>query len=924
MLSFFLNPWTMVAGLALISAPIIIHLINRLRYRRVRWAAMEFLLKSMKRNRRHVILQQLLLLLMRIMIVLLVGLLLGRFLGLDLRQSQGDVLHVVVLDDTPSMSDANRVNGELVEAFATAKRTLSEDIVGSAAQSNLPQLLQVIYLSEPEELVDYGRINNRSIEKLAEDLKTRQATPVRGDLNAALQRATTTLLEHKTGRRVLHLLSDFRAVDWKSKNTEATTKIFEPLKAADVTVNLIDTADPPRPEGSEAAPPAHDNLAIVELRPEARTVVRGKRVEFTATIANFSTSERKNVRVVVRRNGEERSEASFSIVSIPPGERVTQTFGISSFDRVATPDRPLDRINIVSCTIENEEGGVPLDNIRHAFVDVQDEINLLLIEETAERGKEGTESFPLVQLFGKTLSNFKLTLRGKQELEQDPDLGRYSVIYLLDVPALNEKATQRLEQYVKQGGGLAVVLGPNTSQTYYTTNFQKGGFFPFTLERKVDRYDGLDDDQKLAVELDRSYRIFPRSTEHPLFAPIYRDAEKRETYDFYLRWLKIDQYWQARRDWQKTGPEAGEELLTLANFRSVADYKPRIDQLLKDDRLPTNIPRVRELLDAVRAATRAESASLVGIAERIDALLDDRTEVSVDDDRKVRLQALWRESVYAPLRAEFEQLAEDLRYGDPFLVARRFGQGRVAVYLSSVSTKWNNWADGVPTPYFVPLQVELQRYLAAASGEIVARLGEPIRFVRDAARYQPSLRVYYVGDDKLRLALERQQGAKQPAEPTLKQNGTADLALPVGFEPMETVLAETADGVSRYSTKPTRKTGVYTFVFDLQADEDKTKSPGKQPLREVAALAADVDAQLEGDLTRMPRSELEQASVVGKVVVHGGAWRDQLKDRQSDLSESAWLYLALLFFLVFEQMLAVHLSFHTAGGLETPLPGRAA
>ena len=43
---------TMVAGAALVSAPIIIHLINRMRFKRIRWAAMEFLLKSQKRNRR--------------------------------------------------------------------------------------------------------------------------------------------------------------------------------------------------------------------------------------------------------------------------------------------------------------------------------------------------------------------------------------------------------------------------------------------------------------------------------------------------------------------------------------------------------------------------------------------------------------------------------------------------------------------------------------------------------------------------------------------------------------------------------------------------------------------------------------------------------------------------------------------------------
>ena len=54
----------MILGGLLISAPIIIHLINRIRYKRVEWAAMEFLLEAMKRNKRKLILEQLLLLLL--------------------------------------------------------------------------------------------------------------------------------------------------------------------------------------------------------------------------------------------------------------------------------------------------------------------------------------------------------------------------------------------------------------------------------------------------------------------------------------------------------------------------------------------------------------------------------------------------------------------------------------------------------------------------------------------------------------------------------------------------------------------------------------------------------------------------------------------------------------------------------------------
>ena len=48
-------------GAALLAVPVIIHLINRLRFRRVRFAAMEFLLKSQQRNRRRLLIEQLLL-----------------------------------------------------------------------------------------------------------------------------------------------------------------------------------------------------------------------------------------------------------------------------------------------------------------------------------------------------------------------------------------------------------------------------------------------------------------------------------------------------------------------------------------------------------------------------------------------------------------------------------------------------------------------------------------------------------------------------------------------------------------------------------------------------------------------------------------------------------------------------------------------
>ncbi|MCA8939476.1 MAG: BatA domain-containing protein [Planctomycetes bacterium] len=46
-------PWTLIAAAGLVSIPVLIHIFNRTRYRRIQWAAMDFLLAAYKRTRRR-------------------------------------------------------------------------------------------------------------------------------------------------------------------------------------------------------------------------------------------------------------------------------------------------------------------------------------------------------------------------------------------------------------------------------------------------------------------------------------------------------------------------------------------------------------------------------------------------------------------------------------------------------------------------------------------------------------------------------------------------------------------------------------------------------------------------------------------------------------------------------------------------------
>src|SRR5262245_1525020 len=133
-------------GFLLALAPLLIHLINMMRHRRVKWAAMEFLLASYKKHRKWIWLKQLLLLLARMAVVVLVVAMLAQLKTRDqwLAIFGGRITHhYVLLDDSYSMAD--RVAG--ATALGAAKNVLSA-IVGRATQQDSPQKLTMIRYSQ--------------------------------------------------------------------------------------------------------------------------------------------------------------------------------------------------------------------------------------------------------------------------------------------------------------------------------------------------------------------------------------------------------------------------------------------------------------------------------------------------------------------------------------------------------------------------------------------------------------------------------------------------------------------------------------------------------------------------------------------------------------------------------------------------------
>src|SRR5947207_8441228 len=134
----FVTPWFFGAGFLLASVPIIIHILNRRRFKIVNWAAMEFLLRALRKNRRRLRFEQWLLLAVRCCVLLLLGIALARPVACNQQSlaglaAQRSGLHVLIIDNSYSMayeSDRPDAKTNLDQAKRMARQTIERLAAG--------------------------------------------------------------------------------------------------------------------------------------------------------------------------------------------------------------------------------------------------------------------------------------------------------------------------------------------------------------------------------------------------------------------------------------------------------------------------------------------------------------------------------------------------------------------------------------------------------------------------------------------------------------------------------------------------------------------------------------------------------------------------------------------------------------------------
>lgn len=562
-MEFFYHPWYMAAGGLLVSSPIIIHLINRMRYKRIRWAAMEFLLKSQKRNQRKLIIEQMILLLLRILLVLLAAFLVARFVY-GSGGSRG-AAHVVVIDDTMSMNDRDKDGARNSIAFETGIEQIKE-LAKNAAEASSAQTMRIYLLSDMAKPIFDERLSDQSVNKI--DAKfaelARRPTLMHVSPLVALRKGGELLgQERAEGQRILHFVSDFRDRDWTTgPDADKLHEQMRDLLDTGINLSLIDVASPARTARSKAVN-HNNNIAILDLKAETRVAIEDAEIEFTATLMNYGQAkDQAFVKVFI--NGENDLTRDVMLSDLEPGKPREHKFTLR-FSRKARPGAEInekdnveqreakrrmerEQFNVrvtISQTLQAE--GLMGDNVRDMVIEVRKKVPILVVDgNKPENHGEGGDMFHLQSFYSAT-QVYEVEERSLPALEKT-DLDLYPSIILLNVTELPEAVVKKLKAYVENGGSLCYFLGDEVKPDHYNSVLFKNGLFPLLIGDRP--FDPLNAAGMLDPELRKKERVRLRQIE-PTPKILFPNPEHRlvrgvSLWGSAFRYLSVNVYWQAQ------------------------------------------------------------------------------------------------------------------------------------------------------------------------------------------------------------------------------------------------------------------------------------------------------------------------------------------------------------------------------------------
>jgi len=555
--AYLITPGLLGLGIGLAAVPIVIHLLSRRRVRKVRWAAMNWLMAAMKRHQRRLRMENWLILLLRVTAIVILGLALARpvlqdstFAGLVANKRSV----YLVLDNSYS------VEAKLQARSVLERMKYEADLVLKSIGAD--DAIAVIVTNDPEEDVSDGldphvllgrSVGGEGPARARETVAALRARHAVANWAQTLDSVQGQMTDQDVNRNVI-IVTDLQAKDWLQGRRE---RIAGERVAGD-------TAGPAG--GADAAGRMRKQLIRLLRRPAKVRIIDvggtdrrdlavmsvgnrtgqepfvGRPLQLAVTVANYGARPVTGALLEVRIDDGARKQ-SYPVPPLPGAdtgmrvprpalETVQVNLGRGTFQR---PGSHSIQFSVVPPREDPGADSLALSSKRWMALNVRRRIHVLAWSETSgterdmdaelylraiyegvDPGEGGTsldEGLPPIYAYASANREGELLsrLQGRDPVD---------LVVLANVAPRDERVITALREFVAAGGGLLVFTGDRRKEDQLNAAFfsddPETRLLPLAFERAQVRKRGdPTDDAEGAYMLDLSFQEEP----HPLATP---------------------------------------------------------------------------------------------------------------------------------------------------------------------------------------------------------------------------------------------------------------------------------------------------------------------------------------------------------------------------------------------------------------------
>lgn len=528
----------MLAGIAAIAIPIIIHLLNRSKPRRIDWGAMQFLLASMNARSRRVKIEDGILLCLRCLalatlaiamarpflpsasaipwLIILPGILLSvlsagiatvLWTNVPLRRrslklaailsiiailaalleqriqarrwmtAAGGVDTVIIIDASMSMTLVTDGVSHFDQALQETRALVQAARPGDA-------IALVLGAPLPRPLVSRPTSDKRELLRVLQSPECKPAGGIMATLET-LNLASSLLADGPNLSKTIVIFTDTQAAGWEPRAERRWTFLADGFKSFPAPPRIICRRFP--------SPATFRNTLVSEIRLARSTLGTDRPVTMEVSVVNSGNVPAHPGMLELCVDGERVERTSINKDLLP---QTTEAFLFNH--QFASPG-----YHVIRATLGNDDD-LPADDSLEQVVHVLERLPVLLVEGASNERFFFGKTASLIRVAMTPRDNPDTTQTGNNALPELPflikptvveaadlatihDLSLYRVIVLADVPRLPAAEAERISAFVKAGGGLLITPGFRAEPAFYNTWQTSAGedVLPARLEERV-------------------------------------------------------------------------------------------------------------------------------------------------------------------------------------------------------------------------------------------------------------------------------------------------------------------------------------------------------------------------------------------------------------------------------------------------------